>query len=330
MKLLYKIVLSLLILVVAVSAALILYYLNQVNKVYGNEGYVFGSNPKYYFSLILNSRDEKYWQDFKDGAFKAAEKYNAAIELNMITDPDANGQTVNYINIANKSKLDGIIVNGEKTEQYTEAIKNAAGSGMGIVVGAGEAEGSIYVGTNFYDYGVYAAELIVQAGGEKSTINLAVISSDSSGAEISDPTTTTQGTRMMSGLESEKRINLVKTRYKESDLLGAEDLTRDILTNYPEVDVILCTNAKDTIAAARVIVERYLVGKVAIVGTDVTEDIKEYINKGVIFGVLDRNGDDAGFKSVEVLCSGDEFRTNYEPIDPTIYTKMNIDQWKND
>jgi ribose transport system substrate-binding protein len=330
MKLLYKIVLSLLILAVAVTAALILYYLNQVNMVYGNEGYDFGSNPKYHFSLILNSGDEKYWQDFKDGAFKAGEKYNAAIELNLITDPDANGQTVDYINIANKSRLNGIIVNGEKTEQYSEAIKNAAESGMGLVVGTGEAEGSIYVGTNFYDYGVYASELIEQAGGDKPTINLAVISSDSSDAEISDPTTTAQGTRMMSGLTSGERINLIKTSYKVSDLLGAEDLTRDILTNYPEVDVILCTNAKDTIAAARVIVERYLVGKVAIVGTDITEDIKEYINKGVIFGVLDRNGKEAGEKSVEVLCNADTFQTIVEYIKPTTYTKTNIDQWKND
>lgn len=330
MKLLYKIVLSLLILTVAVTAGLILYYLNQVNIVYGNEGYVFGSNPKYHISLILSSEDEKYWQDFKKGAYDAGQKYSAAIEPNPITDMDANAQTVEYINIANKSRLDGIIVDGEKTEEYTEALKNSADSGMGIVVGTGEAVGSITVGTNFYDYGVMASELIVQAGGDRPTINLAVILSDSSDAEISDPTTTTQGTMLKSGLTSEGRINLLCVKYREDDLLGAEDLTRSILTDFPDVDVIFCTNAKDTIAAARVIVERYLVGKVAIVGTDVTDDISDYIKKGIIFGVLDRNGYDAGFKSVEVLCNADTIQTNYITIDSTMYTKMNIDQKKND
>lgn len=338
MKLLYKIVLSLLILVVAVSAALILYYLNQVNMVYGEEsGYIFGSNPKYHFSLILNSEDEKYWQDFKEGVMEAGKVYNAAIELNPIAEPDANGKTVDYINIANKSRIDGIIVNGENTEEYTNAIKNATQSGIDIVVGMVEPADSdrlFYVGTNFYDYGVQAAKLIAQAGGNKTTINLAVISSDSSYEEASNPGITSQGTRMLSGLksviESEKRINLISTRYRDNDLLGAEDLTRSILTDTPQVDVIFCTNAKDTIAAARVIVERYLVGKVVIVGTDVTEDIVDYINKGIIFGVLDRNGNDAGYKSVEVLCSADTFQTNYVNIDSEIYTKMNINQRKND
>lgn len=334
MKLLYKIVLSLLILFVGVSAAFILYYINQVNMVYGNNaGYNFGNKPRYHFSLILNSWDEEYWQDFKEGAFEAGKKYNAAIEPNMITEPDANGKTVEYINIADKSKLDGIIVNGENTEEYTNAIKNAAQSGVNIVVGAVEPADSDrlwYVGTNYYDYGVQAAKLIAQAGGEKETINVAVISFESSDEEASNPDIASQGTRMLSGLKSESRINLLSPRYRDKDLLGAEDLTRSILTDNPNVDVIFCTNAKDTIAAARVVVERYLVGKVVIVGTDVTDEIVDYVDKGIIYGVLDRNGYLAGYKSVEVLSNADTFQTNYVPIDSTIYTKININQKIND
>lgn len=335
MKLLYKIVLSLLILVVAVSAALILFYLNQVNMVYDSEtAYVFGSNPKYHFSLILNSGDEEYWQDFKEGVSEAGKIYTAAIEFNLISEPDTNGKTVEYINIANKSKVDGIIVNGENTAEYSNAINNAALSGIDIVVGNVEPADSdrlFYIGTNFYDYGAQAAKLITQAGGDKKSISIAVISSDSSTEEASNPEIASQGTRMLSGLKSEDRINLLSTRYKDNDLLGAEDLTRSILTDTPEVDVIFCTNAKDTEAAARVIVERNLVGKIAIVGTDVTNDIIDYINKGVIFGVLDRNGYDAGYKSVEVLSkAGDTFQTSCVYIESKIYTKMNINQKKND
>jgi ribose transport system substrate-binding protein len=137
---------------------------------------------------------------------------------------------------------------------------------------------------------------------------------------------------MMSGItsiiKSEQKINLLCTLYRNSDLLGAEDLTRSILTEHPNVDVIFCTNAKDTEAAAHVIVERNLVGKVVIVGTDITDEIKYYIKKGIIFGVLDRNGYNAGYKSVEILCGsvGDSFQSSYINIATDIYTAINIDQ----
>ena len=115
--------------------------------------------------------------------------------------------------------------------------------------------------------------------------------------------------------------------YRNSDLLGAEDLTREILTQHPEVDVIFCTNAKDTTAAARVLVERNLVGKVSIVGTGLTDEIKFYIKKDIVFGVMDRNGYNAGYKAVEVLCGnvGDSFQSSYVNVATDIYTAINID-----
>lgn len=335
MKWLYKISVAILLVIVVTSAAMAVYYFNRVNKVYdGNATNVFGMNPKYHFSLIINSEDDEYWQNFKEGVFEAGKVYNAAIEYNPISSPDSIDKTVEYVNIANKSRVDGIIVNGENSNEYSDAIKSAANSGINIVVGIVESVDSnrlSYVGTNFYDFGVKAAKLISQAVYKDSPINLAVILSDESQSET-DKTVMSQSDIMMSGLtsiiESEQKINLLCTLYRKSDLLGAEDLTRSILTDHPTVDVIFCTNAKDTIAAAHVIVERNLVGKVVIVGTDITDEIKYYIKKGIIFGVLGRNGYNAGYKSIEILCGsvGGSFQSSYINISTDIYTAINIDQ----
>ncbi len=335
MKWVYKIASPLLFICMVVLAVLTIIYFGRVNKVYeDNTIDFFGENPKYHFSLILNSEDDKYWQDFKEGIIEAGKAYNAAIEFNAVDELESNIKTAEYINIANKSKVDGIIVNGKNSPEYSEAINNAPQSGINIVVGVVESVDSdrlSYVGTNFYDYGILAAKLIVQAGGGKPSINLAVILSDVKNGD-SDRATTSQSDVMISGLKSAieggQRIELLSTLYRNNDLLGAEDLTRDILTQHPDVDVIFCTNAKDTVAAARVIVERNLVGKVAIVGTDITEDVKYYINKGIVFGVLDRNGRLAGYKSVEILCNsaGNLFQSNYINIDTEMYTSININQ----
>lgn len=335
MKWLYKITLAFLFATVVTSAVMAAYYFNMVNKVYDkNATNVFGENPKYHFSLIINSRDDEYWQSFKEGVFEAGKVHNAAIEYNPISDPDSIDKTVEYVNIANKSKVDGIIVNGENSPEYSEAIISAAKSGIYIVVGLAESIDSdrlSYVGNNFYDYGVKAAKLISQASDKDPPINLAVILTDESRSET-DKTLISQSDIMLSGItsviESEKKINLLCTLYKNSDLLGAEDLTRSILTQHSDVDVIFCTNAKDTAAAARVIVERNLVGKVVIVGTGITDEIKYYIKKGIIFGAMDRNGYNAGYKSVEILCGsfGDSFQSSYVNIATDIYTTINIDQ----
>ncbi|NLV35581.1 MAG: sugar ABC transporter substrate-binding protein [Clostridiaceae bacterium] len=335
MKWLYKISLAALFATVVASTALALYYFNMVNKAYDkNSTNVISGNPKYHFSLIINSRDDEYWQSFKEGVFEAGKAHNAAIEYNPISDPDSIDKTVEYVNIANKSRVDGIIVNGENSPEYSEAIASAAKSGIHIVVGLAESIDSnrlSYVGNNFYDYGVKAAKLISIASDKGTPINLGVILSDASRSEI-DKTKISQSDVMLSGLtsviESEKKIKLLCTLYKDSDLLGAEDLTKSILTQHPDVDVIFCTNAKDTVAAARVIVERNLVGEVVIVGTGINDEIKHYINKGIIFGVMDRNGYNAGYKSVEVLCGSfvDSFQSSYVSIATDIYTAMNIDQ----
>ena len=334
MKWLYKISLALLFATVVTSAAMAAYYFNMVNKVYDNNATnVFGENPKYHFSLIINSGDDEYWQSFKEGVFEAGKVHNAAIEYNPVSGPDSIDKTIEYINIANKSRVDGIIVNGENSTEYSDAINSAAKSGIHIVVGLVESIDSnrlSYVGNNFYDYGVKAAKLISQASNKDPPINLGVILSNVSRNETVK-TEISQSDIMMSGItsviESEKKINLLCTLYRNSDLLGAEDLTRSILTQHSDVDVIFCTNAKDTAAAARVIVERNLVGKVAIVGTGITDEIEYYIRKGIIFGVLNRNGYNAGYKSVEILCEsvGDSFQSSYINIATDIYTAINID-----
>ncbi len=335
MKWLYKITLAFLFSTVVTSAIMAAHYFSMLNKVYDeNAANVFSENPRYHFSLIINSRDDEYWQSFKEGVFEAGKVHNAAIEYNPISDPDSIDKTIEYVNIANKSRVDGIIANGENSPEYSDAIINAARSGIYIVVGLAESIDSdrlSYVGNNFYDYGVKAAKLISQASGKGPPINLAVILTDESRSET-DKALISQSDIMLNGItsviESEKKINLLCTLYKNSDLLGAEDLTRSILTQHSDVDVIFCTNAKDTAAAARVIVERNLVGEVVIVGTGITDEIKYYIKKGIIFGVMDRNGYNAGYKSVEVLCGsfGDSFQSSYVNIATDIYTIINIDQ----
>ncbi len=333
MKWVYKITFGLLLAIIIASAVGSLYYFTSVNDINTRESaYVMRDDtPKYHFSLILNAEDDIYWQDFKKGAFEACKVFDVAIEFNPVTQPDRNSQIVEYINIASVSQLDGIIVAGENTEDYKDAINQATTNGINIVVGEFEAINSdrlSYVGTNYYEYGVEAARLIAQAGGDAIKVNVAVILS-SEGDDKSNKVSTSQNDIMMNGLKS-VLINIVSQLYRSNDLLGAEDLIRSILTEHPDIDVLLCTNSKDTVAAAHVIVERNLVGKVKIVGTDINDEIAYYIEKGVVEGTVDRDGYEAGYRSVATLYDsmGDTFKSSYVDVNAKGYTIVNISTYE--
>ncbi len=337
MKWVYKIFLGIIIFLICISASCSLYFFNMINSVYDEgDDYIF-SNPKHHFSLILYAEDDIYWQQFKEGALEAQKDFNAGIEFHSISEWSNSGEAAEYINIARESKLDGIIVAAENSQSISEAINNAAQEGVNIVMGVVESVKSdrlAYVGTNFYQYGVQAGKLIEEAAGDNNDdVKLAVILS-SENSEEADTVATTQNDVMLTGLnnviQNDRRIHLVSTNYRSNSLLGAADLTKDILAQYPDIDIIFCTNAKDTAAAARVLVERSLVGSVTIVGTGITEEIKHYIDIGVVFGVLDRNGYEAGFNSVKVLADsmGSTFKSNYVDINVDVYTVVNIDNYE--
>jgi ribose transport system substrate-binding protein len=329
MKWVYKIAYGLLFTVTILAAAGSLYYYSRVNDNTNEESaYEFRYFPNYYFSLILNTEDDIYRKDFKDGATDAAKRFNIAIEINEVSEPESQTSIVEYIHIARQSKMDGIIVAGKSSDEYNAAIREATESGINVVVGNYDASGSnrvTYVGTNYYEYGVDAAELIAKLRTSDSPIDLAIILS----REYKEENTIDPVTQVITNGMSEGPINLASTLYGTSELLGAEDQIRNTLSEHPDIDVILCTNAKDTVSAANVIRERNLVGKVFIVGTDVTDQIIDYIKRGVIFGVLDRDGYSAGYQSVRMLndSMGTTFPTNYQDVNINTYTAENISSY---
>ncbi len=338
MKLFVKIIIAISVIALGVSVFATLFYYSKISKSYDDETTsVYSENPKYHFSLILNSQQDEYWVQFKQGVFDAAREKNIVIEYNQATYTDSEASMIEYIDIADKAMLDGIIINGFTSKAYSEAIKTAAQNGMSVVLAGDESVEDnklSYVGTNFYDFGVQAAQLISQIGDENLAVNAAVILSGDQ-SENTESGAVTHEHALLTGLNSaalqnEREINFLPTLYRQSELLGAEDLTRSVLEEYETTNVIFCTNAKDTLAAAKVIIEKNLVGKVFIVGTNVNEEIISMIEKGIVYGVLDRNGYNAGYSSVEALVNSmeDKFQSSFIDIDIEIYTLMNIHKYK--
>ncbi|MEX1377388.1 MAG: substrate-binding domain-containing protein [Eubacteriales bacterium] len=332
MNTIYKILLGIFSAALIISLSGSLYYYNKINHIYQEEvTYVFDDDAVYHFSLIIGDNGDIYWQNFKEGAYEAAKANDAAIEMNIVSGLDPTDKIIEYLDIAGRSKVDGVIVLGENSVAQDEAINNLVERGIRVIVVGQESIDtniSSFVGTNSYEYGARAARFIKEMVNDVEQINVAVILSANYANR--EKSTASQGDIMMNSMkniiEKQSNMSLIVTRNSESELLGAEETVREILNEYSQVNAIFCTSANDTEAAARIVVEKNLVGKVKIIGTGVTASIISYIEKGVVLGTIDKNGYQAGLSSVELLCNQNEdiLQPDYIDIDMDFYTSINI------
>ncbi|MBN2852959.1 MAG: substrate-binding domain-containing protein [Clostridia bacterium] len=334
MKTLVKIAFVILVLISIVAIVASIYFYNAVNQKFQSDVPNFGGDPKYHFSLILTDTDSTYISQIKKGVYDAAAKYNVAIEFHESDFSKDGLLNSDYINIARLAKLDGVIVNSSNNEgaNLITSINEAIASGMVVsVTGYKDIQSSrnVYVGTSQFSYGQKAAELVYEAGNGPNLIYPAIIFPSSYQDETDNNTNLFElGFKSMAKSFSERFQDFLYEK-TNSKLLGAEDITLNILKENPEVNVIFCMNAKDTIAAAQAVVDRYRVGSVFIVGTDVNDEILDYIDKGIIYGVIDRNGYLIGQSSIEALINQIEgtMQSSYKDIDIKQVTKSNISDY---
>ena len=71
--------------------------------------------------------------------------------------------------------------------------------------------------------------------------------------------------------------------------------------DHPALNAILCSSARDTVGAAQVLIDLNKVGKVIIVGADETQDIRRYIDKGVVTASIVRDSKRIGEEAVKAF-----------------------------
>jgi ribose transport system substrate-binding protein len=256
--------------------------------------------PKYHFAVIAQNTDDPFWQSVKKGCIQAADEYNAAIEFNgpRFTDID---QEIQYLNIAIASKVDGIVTHVLDEKTFTPLINKASDTGIPVVTIESDAKNSerkSYIGTNSYNLGTEAGKLAIQT--IRGNSNIAIILNN----YIAGGENVLQSLRVAGFQDALKsvpgaKISTIKT--SSTGFFSAEEVTRTILINFPNVDTILCTSSKDTISVAQMIVDLNKVGQITIIGYDDAPEILRYIEKGVIYGTVVGNPVKSGYESIRAL-----------------------------
>ena len=329
MKKLYKIIIGILLMTIVSCITLSITYSRQIDKMLMQvKGSLFNYQkpPKYHFSIILNNADEPYVKDLEKGLIDTANSLEAAIEINYSNGVDDYKDAIKYINIAIDSNVDGIITHAYNTEEFQKLINKAEEHKIPVITldaDLSDSKGSAYVGTNGFETGSKAGQLVSEALNKKAKVAIILENLESYGnANIK-----LEG--FNSGIKNYKDITVETVKISDNGILGANDVTQEILNNYTGVNAIVCTSSKDTIGAAQLVVDFNRVGDITIIGYDSTPEILSYIQKGVIYGTIVPGAYKIGCDSIRTLVSlKDNGRASvYTHTDSIIITKHNLNEY---
>ena len=326
MKILYRTIIIILLIIVTGSIILSISYSRKIDKmVMDTKDSMFSSKkpPIYHFAIVLHNTDEPYIKEVQRGLKDTANSLNTAIEINYSNGVDDYKDAIKYINIAIDSRVDGIITHAYNTEEFQKLIDKAEVEKIPVITldaDLSNSKGSAYVGTNGFETGSKAGQLLAEALNGKA--NVAVILETLEGKG--------NGNLKLDGINNAiknfKDIKVETVKVSDNGILGANDVTQDILNNHPEVNAIICTSSKDSIGAAQLVVDFNRVGDITIIAYDSTPEILSYIQKGVIYGTIVPGAYKIGCDSIKTLVSLKENGrvSAYIHTDSIVITKSNL------
>ncbi|MCX7903541.1 MAG: substrate-binding domain-containing protein [Caloramator sp.] len=255
--------------------------------------------PKYHFYFIVQNSVDPFWMETIKGAEAAARDFNVVVEFcaPRFNDPK---EELRFIDIATLSKVDGIITHAFNTEDFTKLIDRAFYKGIPVITLENDNSKSkryAFVGTNSFEIGKKAAQLLVKATEGKAKV--AVISnSDSEGDSIEN---NLKMNGFLSTIKDYPDMKIIRYYTSKMGILSAEEITQKIIDSNEGINAIFTVSSADTLGAAQLIVDRNMVGKITLVGYGISEEINRYIEKEIIFGTVASDPYRMGYESVKAL-----------------------------
>lgn len=331
----FKIAIVILIFIFVISAATSIKYMTEISRGL-NVTYSETKEkdiPKYHFMIISNELNFSSGQAFINGAELACKDYNAVIEINEFKRENIEEQIRN-ISIAVASKVDGIIVQATDQDMFYEPINKAIEAGIPVITifeDSPKSQRLSHIGINSYELGIIAADLAAKAVDNEG--QMAVIFDGLEGKQF-DTSKNLIEAGIREGLKNNQDMSIKKIDISASGILGilgASDITKEIIRDYPRINAIFCTSAINTLGVAQVIIDLNRVGKIKIIGYGDDQEILRYIEKGVIDYSLVSDNESIGYQSIESIIKYiNEGRiSDFEDAEIYVIDKNNISSFIN-
>lgn len=313
----------------------------------GAEG-VAGKN----FAILVKSAGNPYNEKESAGFKEVIEAAGAKAIIKAPESATAEAQ-ITMINELISQKVSAIAIAGNDFDALEPALKKAMKEGIKVL--------SLDAAVNSNSRMVH----INQADSEKIGRTLIQATKEMAGGagQIAILSATSQAANQNTWIEWMKKeleegdysgIELVKIAYGDDEFQKSVDETEALLKNYPDLKVIIAPTTVGIMAAAKVVTDKGLIGKVSVTGLGLPSEMAEYITNGscpwmYLWNPIDVGGLGA-YASMALVegkitgVAGDKFEAgalgSYEVITagdggtevllgaPFKFDPENIDEWK--
>ena len=231
------------------------------------------------------------------------------------------------INIAISSKVDGIILEGDNSEETIELIQKAEDAGIPVVTVLSDCEGSArksFIGLNQYTLGTEYGSTLTEISTDKYPLSVLVLKNGNSDDFI------------IQAIQKQLTGRFVAISSKEVDTSSQFTSEENIMKTLEELnkmpDVIICLNDKITESAIQCIVEKNLVGKTRILGYYDSETIRKAIEKGSVYATFSIETKTLAKQSVDALneFNNTGYVSDFYTIKAIKLTRTNLSLYNNE
>ena len=263
------------------------YYRETINKIGEVKEEAFNEYPRLYAYIADDPESQ-----LSGRIYKEISEY--AVQNNCFVEMTGQGLSTSYskadrINIAISSKVDGIIIEGDDSEETKNLINKATRKGIPVVTVLSDSAGSSrksFVGLNNYSLGTEYGNELAAIGKETNTYPLNVLILLDRDDGNSDDIIHSAIQQAVLG----KSIILYSEVVDTSTPFTAQEDVMNILDDLSKKrqmpDVIICLNDRTTESAIQCIVEKNLVGKTTILGYYDSDTIKKAIDRGSVYATF--------------------------------------------
>lgn len=274
-------------------------------------------------AFVTNNASD-FWKIAEAGTRKAAEEVGCDVLFRIPSRGTAEEQQ-SIVQDLIVSGVVGIAISPKDPQNQIEMLNDAAAQ-VHLVTqdsDAPESDRACYIGTNNFDAGVAAGELIKEALPEGGKIMLFVGSLDAQNAQD-----------RKQGIEQALQgsgITIVDTRTDETDRSKAIANVQDTLVTHPDVTCLVGLWSYNGPAILNAVRDSGMLGKVKIVCFDEEEETLQGVKDGHIFGTIVQQPFEFGYESVKLLYEMAQGDASRVPPEKTIYidtvkvTQENVD-----
>ncbi|MFA9377041.1 MAG: substrate-binding domain-containing protein [Lachnotalea sp.] len=262
-----------------------------------------------YVSKVLDDNNA-FWFSLVEGVQIAAKEYDVDVTV-VAPDSEKDYEKQNQlIEEAIAQKPDAILLSPADNIKTLPAAKKVKAAGIKLILIDSQMEEPVenaLIATDNYEAGRKVGELVKDLIKENSKIAIVSHVQGTSTAIAREA-----GLRAELGNDADKIVDVV---FSDSEYKQAYEVTKELLKQHPDVDIIAGLNEYSAIGAARAVSDLGLTNSIKMVGFDSSQEEIQLLEEGVFEGIVVQKAFNMGYIGLETavkILRGEDVAANID------------------